>query len=89
MSAEMFVLEVGNMKKLAPIIVTIIVCAWIAVYTAGMIIAAKSETSLIGNILLFSVAIISGGTFFAMIWTLIIRLREINKEEKEDDISKY
>lgn len=76
------------MKKLAPIIVTIIVCAWTAVYTIGLLMAAQGETSLFGNAVLFLFAIFSSGIFIAMVWTLIIRLREINKEDK-DDISKY
>lgn len=76
------------MKKLAPIIVTIIVCAWTSVYTIGLLMAAQGETSLFGNAVLILFAIFSSGIFIAMVWTLIIRLREINKEDK-DDISKY
>ena len=76
------------MRKLAPIIITIIVCAWITFYTGGILIVTKGETSIVANAILFFFAMFSFGVFIAMVWTLIIILREINKEDK-DDISKY
>ena len=77
------------MKKIAPIIVTIIVCAWASLYAAGLFAVMKFDATIFERIFVLLAALGFAGFFFAMVWTLIIRLREINKEEKDDDISKY
>lgn len=74
------------MKKLPPIIVTIIFSAYICVYI-GMALFTK-ESSFIGRLFLSAIGIGAVCMLAAMIVTLITRLKEIDKEDK-DDLSKY
>ncbi|MGL5257477.1 MAG: hypothetical protein ACRC76_10570 [Proteocatella sp.] len=76
------------MKKITPIIITIIVCFFITLYAFGFIMAALTESTLIIKIGAFALALIPIGIIIAMIFTLIERLKEI-KEEDKDDLSKY
>jgi len=74
------------MKKLAPIIVTILVSGYLCFYIA--IAFFINDHTLIGSIVVALLGVGSFGVLVAMIYTLIIRLKEIDKED-DDDISKY
>lgn len=74
------------MKRIAPIIITILILAYLSVYL-GIALFIK-DTSFIGRAILAVMGIGSVGMMGAMIATLISRLKEISKEDK-DDLSKY
>ena len=65
------------MKKLPPIIITIIVSAYISIYIG--IAFFSNESDLIGRIFLGAMGVGAIGLLIAMIATLIIRLKEIYK----------
>ena len=75
------------MKKIAPIIITIIVSCFIGLY-AFITFGAGGGGPLPVRIILIAVGIGSVCLIGAMIYTLIHRLKEIDREEK-DDLSKY
>jgi hypothetical protein len=74
------------MKRIAPIIVTILILVYLSFYL-GVAIFTKDNSS-IGKTVLVILGIGSLSMMIAMIATLITRLKEIKKEEK-DDLSKY
>lgn len=74
------------MKRIAPIIVTILILAYLSVYL-GIALFVK-DSSVIGRVVLAIIGIASVSMMGAMIATLISRLKEISKEDK-DDLSKY
>lgn len=76
------------MRKIAPIIITLIVCTAIAGYAIAFLRAAGLDAPSFfrfGALAAAIGAIVLGG---AMVYTLISRLREIDKEDK-DDLGKY
>lgn len=75
------------MKKIAPFIITILVCGWISIYI-GILFFASGEAGGIGRVFLGVIGIGMVGVVIAMIYTLIIRIKEIDKED-DDDLSKY
>lgn len=74
------------MKRIAPIIVTILILAYLSVYL-GIALFVK-DSSVVGRVVLAIIGIGSVSMMGAMIATLISRLKEISKEDK-DDLSKY
>jgi len=74
------------MKRIAPIIVTILVLAYLSIYV-GIAFFMKDE-AFVGKAVLAVMGIGSIAMMGAMIATLISRLKEISKEDK-DDLSKY
>lgn len=73
-------------KYIAPIIVTILVGLFILAYGFGIVKSLFSSSGPIWITIL--VAIVFLALFSALIATLIKRINEIKKEDK-DDISKY
>jgi len=74
------------LKKIAPIIVILVVCIGIFAWSAAAFIISffTEGGSLIGLLLLIpGLCVIA-----ALIVTLVTRIKEIDKEEK-DDLSKY
>lgn len=74
------------MKRVAPIIVTILILAYLSTYL--LVALFVKDNTLIGKAVLGVIGIGSLSMMIAMIITLISRLKEISKEEK-DDLSKY
>jgi len=74
------------MKRIAPIIVTILVLAYLSIYVS--IAFFMKDEAFVGKAVLAVMGIGSIAMMGAMIATLISRLKEINKEDK-DDLSKY
>ena len=70
-------------KMIAPIIITLIFVGYLAVYIYLLFFAAAVTTPL-----LIVLAVPLAGLGVGMIWTLITRIREIDKGE-EDDLSNY
>ena len=70
-------------KMIAPIIITLIFVGYLAVYIYLLFFAAAVTTPL-----LVVLAVPLAGLGVGMIWTLITRIREIDKGE-EDDLSNY
>lgn len=75
------------MKKLAPIIVTIVVSGYIIIYI-GLFFFSSEEVEGFEKILLGALGVGAVIMLVLMIYTLIIRLKEIDKED-DDDLSKY
>lgn len=76
------------MKRIVPIIVTIIICGYTAFYAFGLFMVALTEGSFFVKVLTFLIGLIPVGVIIAMLFTLKERLKEI-KEEDKDDLSKY
>ena len=70
-------------KMIAPVIITLIFVGYLAVYIYLLFFAAAVTTPL-----LIMLAVPLAGLGVGMIWTLITRIREIDKGE-EDDLSNY
>lgn len=78
------------MKKLAPILIVILVCIFMISYLFGMIAIAFAVKNIWVSILLGIVALCILGGIVGIIVTLLARLKEIDKEvEEKDDLSKY
>lgn len=75
-------------KKIIPILITIIICAFASLYAFAFLILAFEASLLTETLISLMLAIIPIGIIIAMIFTLIERLKEI-KEEDKNDISKY
>lgn len=75
-------------KKIIPIIITIIICAFVSLYAFAFLIVAFENYLLYERLIALMLALIPIGIIIAMIFTLIERLKEI-KEEDKNDISKY
>ena len=76
------------MKRLVPIIVTILICLFASGYAFVFFFASLGETVFVVKALSFAFCLIPLGIVIAMIYTLIERLKEL-KEEDNDDLSKY
>ena len=77
----------ANMKKLAPIIITGIIVLYLGAYAFVLLVVLPEDMGN-GKILLGLIGIIVLGVMVAMLYTLKERLKEIDKEKK-DDLSKY
>ncbi len=76
------------MKKLAPIIIVMVIGSGLLLYFASFIIASFLTPGWVTVILILS-AVCVLGALIALIYTLISRLKEIDKEDERDDLSKY
>ncbi|MGB5822728.1 MAG: hypothetical protein WBH44_01530 [Proteocatella sp.] len=76
------------MKRIIPIVLTILVCLFTSFYAFGLFFISLEESFFLAKLFTFMLALIPIGIIIAMVFTLIERLKEI-KEEDEDDISKY
>ena len=76
------------MKRIIPIVITIVVCVYLFVYAVMMLKGMSLSEPLGIKLFMLSIGAISIGVMFAMVIALFRRLREI-KEEEDDDISKY
>ncbi len=74
------------MKKVAPIIVTILTVLYLGGYAYALLFLTDGMG--VGRIIMGIVGLVILGVLCAMIYTLIVRLKEIDKED-EDDLSKY
>ena len=78
------------MKKLAPIVITAILIAYLAIYLWIPFNLNQDPGPWFGKALWAAVGAGAVGMITAAVYTLIIRLKEIDKEEKDkDDLSKY
>lgn len=81
------------MKKLAPIVITAILIGYLAFYLwlpLNLIQGAGGPEPWFGKVIAAAVGAGAVGMITAAVYTLIIRLKEIDKEEKDkDDLSKY
>jgi len=78
------------LKKLAPIVITAILIGYLAFYLWIPISLTQGSEPWYGKILAATVGAGAIGMITAAVYTLIIRLKEIDKEEKDkDDLSKY
>lgn len=75
-------------KKIIPIVITIIICAFASLYAFAFLILAFENSLFLEKLITIMLALIPLGIIIAMIFTLIERLKEI-KEEDKNDISKY
>jgi pilus assembly protein TadC len=73
-------------KKIAPIIITVIAIGLVSLYLLGFFFALIFTESFALFFILGIFVII--GIMIAIIYTLVERLKEIDKEDK-DDLSKY
>lgn len=74
------------MKKLAPILISIIMIGYFSIYVSLFFLI--EEPSGIGVLFLVVFGLIGVGFIGAIIYTLRSRLKEIDKEDP-DDLSKY
>lgn len=78
------------MKKLAPIVITAILIGYLAFYLWIPFSLTDGPEPWFGKIITAAVGAGAVGMMTAAVYTLIIRLKEIDKEEKDkDDLSKY
>ncbi|PKM49794.1 MAG: hypothetical protein CVV02_14390 [Firmicutes bacterium HGW-Firmicutes-7] len=77
------------MKKFAPIIIVLIISNLLLLYLCSVIVLAIIGHNTILSIILGFVAICIISVIVAFIVTLRTRLKEIDKEDEEDDLSKY
>lgn len=75
------------MKKLAPILITILTVIYLGAYAYLLIFIVGREAGP-GGILFAVIGLAVLGVLIAMMFTLRQRLKEIDKEDK-DDLSKY
>lgn len=75
-----------KMKKLPPIIISIIAIGYFSIYIALFFFV--DETEAMGKLFLIIFGIVGVSLIGGMIYTLFVRLKEIDKEE-HDDLSKY
>lgn len=73
------------MKKIAPIIITILISCYLIFFFVGITSTREAKEF---NFIIILVTIVVGTLLFALIFNLVKRLIEIDKEN-EDDISKY
>jgi hypothetical protein len=76
------------MKKIAPIIITLLISIYLGFYIWGISFVFSMQIGLINKLLLGLFGLVTLGIFLALFYTLFLRLREI-KEEDKNDISKY
>jgi len=77
-------------KKLAPIVITAILIGYLAFYLWIPFNLTDGPEPWFGKIIAAAVGAGAVGMMTAAVYTLIIRLKEIDKEEKDkDDLSKY
>lgn len=76
------------MKKLVPVVITVILISYLAFYLWIPIQVFKTSEPFIGKVIGSAVGAAAIGMIVAAIYTLVVRLREIDKEDK-DDLSKY
>lgn len=74
------------MKKLTPIIISVITIVYFAMYF--IMIFFIDKTSGFDTVFMVIFGLTGLGFIIAMIYTLMVRLKEIDKEDK-DDLSKY
>ncbi|MFP4698585.1 MAG: hypothetical protein ACLFMO_07750 [Eubacteriales bacterium] len=75
-------------KKVAPIIITIIMVSFTSLYLFGLIFSLEFAKDPISYFFMILGAFIVIGFIIALIYTLNQRLKEIDKED-DDDLSKY
>jgi hypothetical protein len=76
------------LKKLIPIVITVILISYLAIYLwLPLSIFDKAEPFAV-KVFISALGAGAAGMIAAVIYTLIIRLKEIDKEDK-DDLSKY
>jgi uncharacterized membrane protein len=75
-----------NMKKLAPIIITIFTVLYLGGYAYTLLFLV--EDAGVWRYIMGIIGLVVLGVLCAMIYTLFIRLKEIDKED-DDDLSKY
>ncbi|MCK8058649.1 MULTISPECIES: hypothetical protein [unclassified Fusibacter] len=76
------------MKKAIPVIISIIMISYFTLYLIIPLSVFGDGTAWIEKALVLLIPTIGLGFIAAIIYTLIIRLKEIDKEDK-DDLSKY
>ena len=78
------------MKKLAPILITVILIGYLAFYLWLPFNLNLGHEPWPGKIIAAAVGAGALGMITAAVYTLVKRLKEIDKEEKDhDDLSKY
>lgn len=77
------------MKKVAPIIIVLIISNILLFYLLSIIIVAVLANNIFLSVILGCFALAILGLIVAFIITLRSRLKEIDKEDEEDDLSKY
>jgi len=70
------------------ILISVFVIAWFCVYLLFISLGFQEEAPLVLKLLMFFFGITVAGLIGGMVATLFIRLKEIDKESK-DDLSKY
>ncbi|MDA3845782.1 MAG: hypothetical protein PF505_04435 [Vallitaleaceae bacterium] len=75
-------------KKIAPIIIVIIMTSYLIVYAVALTFGMLSEVPAFVSLMLGIGAIIVLIAIIGLIYTLVERLKEIDKED-DDDLSKY
>jgi len=77
------------MRKLAPVIIVLLISGILLFYLLGIIVVAVIAKNILLSIILGCVAIGIVILVIAFFVTLQSRLKEIDKEDEEDDLSKY
>lgn len=75
-------------KKIAPIIVTIIIIIFVVIQFSGIIATLFSVNSTFTFCIMLFFLICALSVIGAVLYTLYERIKEINKED-DDDLSKY
>ncbi len=75
------------MKKIAPILITLITVTYMGGYAYLLLFGLKEVTGVV-RLFISIIGLLVLGVLMAMVYTLIIRLKEIDKED-HDDLSKY
>lgn len=76
------------MKKIAPVIVTIIMVSYLAFYLWLPFGITQKAEPFMGKAVLVAIFAGAVGMIVAVVYTLILRLKEIDKED-DNDLSKY
>lgn len=76
------------MKRIVPILITVFVVTYLGAYLFLLSTGIKEGVPFQVKIFIFLIGLAVAGIIGGMIATLIIRLKELNKEDN-DDLSKY
>jgi uncharacterized membrane protein len=75
-------------KKVAPVVIVIFICGYLVAYLIALMVGMMSGVPWVAKIGLFFGGFVIVSIITALIYTLVDRLREIEREDK-DDLSKY
>lgn len=75
-------------KKIAPIVIVALLSFYLIGYLGVIFLGILSKAPIMVTVLLTVLAVAIAGALIALIYTLVTRLREIDKED-DDDLSNY